>query len=143
MTINLNNKQNLDKIRNGEKVILSNSMVKAFKTCERQFVYNYVLSKEKDSDYISPKYFAFGIFNYIVVVVLDFVFVASCNFTPVRVKKKAAVNKRIFSIPFLLHPYSILLNSSTPFPSPSCPSSMHMMLNFHPSRKMSIKISMN
>lgn len=60
MTMNKNNAQNLDKIRNGEKVILSNSMVKAFKTCERQFVYNYVLSKEKDSDYISPKYFAFG-----------------------------------------------------------------------------------
>lgn len=59
-TINTNNIQNLESIRNGEKIILSNSMISEFKTCERKFVFSYVLNKDIDEDYIQPKYFAFG-----------------------------------------------------------------------------------
>lgn len=60
MTINKNNAQNLEAIRRGEKIILSNSMVSHFKDCERKFIMNYITKQERDSDFISPKYFAFG-----------------------------------------------------------------------------------
>jgi hypothetical protein len=57
---NFNNVQKLEDFKKGNKIILSNSMVSEFKTCERKFVYNYILNKDADSDHIIPKYFNFG-----------------------------------------------------------------------------------